>query len=244
MTRILREDAGSNDQTFKGPVIDTQFEVDDITYVKPAPPIGGKSIFFPKGRPRKNTTGITQCPAVALTFPDLTDREWKKFKKTLPDEFGLRSTYEDWLAHVSKASEAHIELRPFVRIPITFHKWRSWARSHNDRSDMQSIYSYTSVVFQRLIQEQISKARQFDHDDIIPAKYILVVTEEIGQDRANDLSHFTIVEKGNEKIPSLIPFIDNIRMFHEHSVTLACAYAVSKSIGTVLWIRDQEYAWA
>ena len=244
MTQVLREGAGNDRQASKGPVIDTEFEVDDRTYVKPAPPIGGTSDFFPKGRSRKNTTGITECPTVALTFPDLTDYEWKKFKMALPDEFNLGSTYEDWLAHVSNASGAHIELRPFVRIPITFEEWCSWARNHNDRSDMQSIYSYTSVVFQRLIQEKISNARQFDHDDIIPSTYVLVVTEEIGQDRANDLSHLAIVEKGNEKSPSLIPFIDNIRIFHEHSVALACAYAVSKNIENVLWIRDQKYAWA
>src|SRR5882724_9084943 len=32
--------------TIKGPVVDTQFDLDGVTYVKPAPPMGKKSVFF------------------------------------------------------------------------------------------------------------------------------------------------------------------------------------------------------
>ncbi len=51
MSRVVIGDLGPD--PFKGPVVDTQFEIDDITYVKPAPPIGGASAFFPRGRPRR-----------------------------------------------------------------------------------------------------------------------------------------------------------------------------------------------
>ncbi|WOJ89275.1 hypothetical protein RZS28_15960 [Methylocapsa polymorpha] len=70
MSRVVTGDLGRD--PFKGPVVDTQFEIDQITYVKPAPPIGGASNFFPRGRPRKNSTGLTECPPVAL--PDRVDQ--------------------------------------------------------------------------------------------------------------------------------------------------------------------------
>src|SRR3954452_6933473 len=60
MSRTVVGDLGPD--LFKGPVVDTQFEIDAITYVKPAPPIGGASNFFPSGRPRQNSTGLTECP--------------------------------------------------------------------------------------------------------------------------------------------------------------------------------------
>ena len=51
------------------PVQELTFELDGVTFVKPAPPMGKPSDFFVKGRPRKNSTGITTCPPVARTFP-------------------------------------------------------------------------------------------------------------------------------------------------------------------------------
>ena len=46
MSRVVMGDLGAD--PFKGPVVDTQFEIDETTFVKPAPPIGGKSDFFPR----------------------------------------------------------------------------------------------------------------------------------------------------------------------------------------------------
>lgn len=243
MSRVVMGDLGPN--TFKGPVVDTQFEIDEITYVKPAPPIGGTSDFFIQGRPRKNSTGLTECPRVALTFPGLSQPEWSKFRQALPDEFGLRDGYEAWLRHEQEAGEEGLPLRPFVRVPITFDGWEAWCAKEEKRVPRMSlIYDYANAVFQDRVQMIISSAREIKEGELLPSRYVFAVTDEIGQDKANDLSHIAKVRQRLNGKPDIRPIVENLRIFHEHALALASAYAVAEGVEAVMWIRKKRYAWA
>lgn len=68
----------------KGPILDTDFEFDGKTFVKPAPPLGKSSDFYVNGRPRLNSTGIETSPIVGVTFPELDRNEWAKFRAYMP----------------------------------------------------------------------------------------------------------------------------------------------------------------
>ncbi|VVC01120.1 Uncharacterised protein [uncultured archaeon] len=232
------------DDLVKGPVIDTQFEVDEITYVKPAPPIGGSSSFYLQGRPRKNSTGPKECPRVALTFPGFSKLEWSRFHTALPGEKGLRDDYGLWLRHEQEARGQGLPLKPFVRVPIAFEDWHDWHKKKDRPSVMSSIYEYTNTVFQERIQAVLSSAREMKEQGLLPSRYILAVTDEIGQDRANDLSHIAAVWQRPGRKPDIAPLFENLRIFHEHAVALASAYAVEMGLDFVLWIRNMRYAWA
>ena len=95
MSRAVRRELESDDP--EGPVMDTQFEIEGVTFVKPAPPIGAESDFYPHGRPRTNTTGIEICPTISLTIPKLTRNEWSKIRHVLPSDKELCDNYQDWL---------------------------------------------------------------------------------------------------------------------------------------------------
>jgi hypothetical protein len=241
MSRVVMGDLGAD--PFKGPVVDTQFEIDETTFVKPAPPIGGKSDFFPRGRPRMNSTGLTECPRVALTFPGLSQPEWSKFRQALPDEYGLRDGFEAWLRHERDAGEEGHLLRPFVRVPIAFDGWQAWCATENRASGMSSIYHYANAVFQDRVQATISSAREMTEGGLLPSRYILAVTHEIGQDKANDLSHIAKVRQRVDGKPDK-PIVEDLRIFHEHAIALASAYAVAEGLEAVMWIRKKRYAWA
>ena len=59
------------------------------------------------GRPRQNTSGLERCPPVAITFPDLTEREWTAFRAALPNETGLCDTLGNWRSEfAAQASSA------------------------------------------------------------------------------------------------------------------------------------------
>jgi hypothetical protein len=242
MSRVVTGDLGRD--PFKGPVVDTQFEIDQITYVKPAPPIGGASNFFPRGRPRKNSTGLTECPPVALTFPGLSQTEWTKFHQALPDEFELRDGYEAWLRHEQEAREEGLPLRPFVRVPITFDGWQDWCTKQKCSPGMSSIYHHANAVFQDCIQGIISSAREMKEGSLLPANYILAVTDEIGQDKANDLSHIAKIRERFEGKSDIKSIVEDLRIFHEHAIALASAYAVAEGLDAVMWTRKLRYAWA
>lgn len=241
-SRVVKGDLGVD--PFKGPVVDTQFEVDETTFVKPAPPMGGKSNFFPRGRPRKNSTGLTECPCVALTFPALSQVEWSKFRQALPDEYGLQDNYGAWLRYERDAAGEGHQLRPFVRVPIAFDGWQAWCAKENRAPGMSSIYHYANAVFQDRVQAIISNAREMTKGGLLPSRYILAVTDEIGQDKANDLSYLAKVRQHFNGKSDIKPIVEDLRIFHEYSIALASAYAVAEGFEAVMWIRKKRYAWA
>lgn len=242
MSKVVRGDFGP-DPT-KDPVLDTQFELHGTTYVKPAPPIGRDSDFFRRGRPRKNSTGLTQSPKIALTFPGLSPTEWRRFRNALPHELGLRQTYADWLRHEDEARADGKPEQPFVRMPVTLEGWRRWFGNARPDDPMRSLYAYANDCFQERVVPIIEGAREAKPDGLLPARCILVVTQEIGQDKANDLSHVAKVQLRVRGDPEISPIVEDLRAFHLHAVGIAAAYAVAEGIDTVMWIRDRKYAWA
>ena len=241
MTAMIRGQIGQS--AIKGPVIDTQFDVDGVTYVKPAPPMGEKSEFFVKGRPRNDSSGIEHCPAVAITFPDMTFGEWVKFRKALPYESGLFDNYEDWQAFRIEAVAAGMGLKPFVGVSIISREWQVWRKNRQAIKAMSSIQDYANEIFNKKVRSVMACARERSRSSIIPPRYIFAVTEEIGQDRANDLSHIALIREAPGSTPNVRELITDARIFHEHALVLACAYAVAEGVDYVLWQKEQRYAW-
>jgi hypothetical protein len=241
MTAIMQGRMGLD--AVKGPIVDTQFEVDGVTYVKPAPPLGKGSQFFDKGRPRKDTSGLAHCPPVATTFPDMTREEWILFRKALPHEDSLFSIYEEWQAHRAAASNTGIPLRPFVAVSITYHAWETWCNEHHETKGINSIRRYANALFENRLRAIMATSRERQSISILPSRYVLAVTEEIGQDRANDLSHIFLIREMMGSEPAVHALATDVRIFHEYALTLACAYAVAEGAEIVLWQKDLRYAW-
>jgi hypothetical protein len=229
--------------TIKGPVVDTQFEVDGVTYVKPAPPIGNESEFFSRGRPRKDSSGLIRCPPVATTFPEMTREEWTLFHAAFPDEGLLFASYEEWQAYRAKAAACSTPLKPFVPVSVTFAGWQKWRREQRISKTQFSLPTYANAAFNQQVRAILSVARERSSHSILPSRYVLATTEEIGQDRANDVSHIAAIREVPNGQPFVRPFLSNARMFHEYALALASAYAVADHIECVLWQKDLRYAW-
>lgn len=60
---------------------------------------------------------------------------------------------------------------------------------------MSLIYHYANAVFQDRLQMITSSAREIKEGGLLPSRYVLAVTGEIGQDKANDLSHIATVRQ-------------------------------------------------
>jgi hypothetical protein len=78
---------------------------------------------------------------------------------------------------------------------------------------------------------------------ILPYRYILAMTDEIGQDKANDLSHIVKVRELIEGGAERKRIVGDLRIFHEHAVAIASAYAIAEGLDAVMWIRNRRYAW-
>lgn len=227
----------------RGPVIDTQFDVDGIAYVKPAPPMGSKSEFFRHGRPRKDSSGLEHCPIVACTFPDMTREEWLRFRASIPLSDWDCRTFEDWMRERAEHAALSQPLKPFVPMLVTHDDWVKWAASTEERPTIGSVARYAKELFELQVRALFATSRERISSGLVPARYVLVVTEVIGQDRANDVSHIAVVREQPYGEPVILEVVANARIFHEHALMLGCAYALSKGVEVVLWQKHLEYAW-
>lgn len=240
MTAVIRGDLASRNA--KGPVKDLRFDMDGVTYIKPAPPLGRASPYFVQGRPRSNSSGIERCPPVATMFPDIRRDEWGLFCKE-PGKTEIRyESYRALQADRGRAAASETKLRPFVPIAISYEGWRQWKKNRSaDRSS--SVAAFANNVFETRIREILFAARERSRSSILPARYVLAVTEEIGQDRANDVSQIFVVAQSPGQEPTTRAIVRNARIFHEHALALASAYAIAQGIECVMWERDQRYGW-
>lgn len=241
MTAALRGKLEAN--STKGPVVDTQFDVDGVTYVKPAPRMGEESQFFGKTRPRKDSSELVYCPSVAVTFPDMVHDEWKLFRQVLPNEASLSHTYEEWRASRHVAITSGTVLKPLVPMAITCQGWKNWCDEQNAPRHMFTVRQYANDLFEKKVRSIISASRERLSSSIIPSRYVLVITEEIGQDRANDVSHIAVISETPNSGQIVEELIVDARMFHEHAIAIASAHAVSLGIDNILWGKDLRYAW-
>jgi hypothetical protein len=228
------------DSDTKGPVVDVSFKVEGINYVMPTPPMGKASGFFVNGRPRSNSTGITSCPRLATIFAGLSRQDWRLFQEHHPMATNSTS-YDDW-CHREAEARSQATLKPFIAIPITHHGWLRWARKQPQGTHV-SIHRYATDIFQERVLLLIQDARERQPGSVLPRRYMLLLTEVIGQDMAFDVSHLAEVctlADGTDRIDEV--WADK-SMFFEHGIAVAAAEAIGRGVDCVYWQKNHTYAW-
>jgi hypothetical protein len=225
------------------PVADTQFEIDHVTYVRPAPAMGMQSEFYINGRPRHDSANLKQCPHIATVFPYLTQPQWSALNQRLGAPSQLMGSYEAWRTEQAAAERSSQPRKPLVTIPVTVTEWEAWCRSESVPENAQSVFNFALKRFNEAAHARLLGARERDSLAILPSRYIYVVTEVIGQDKANDVSHIARITERLEAEPIVESIVEDSRIRHEHALALGAAYAVRESIETLVWSRDLNYAW-
>lgn len=238
MTALMQEPATDHDT--KGPVVDISFQSNGVTYVMPTPPMGMESKFFFNGRPRSNSTGITSSPPVATIFAGLNRHEWTEFKRR--HALAVSSVdYKEWTMKEARA-RSECNLNPFVTIPVKYAGWWEWARQQPQETSV-SVHRYATGLFQKKILNVINGARELTGDCVLLRRHMLLITEQIGQDLAFDVSHLAEVCT----LPDGSNHIDEVwtdkPMFFEQALTVAAAEAIARGVDCVLWEKDKTYAW-
>jgi len=223
------------------PVQEMDFEVDGVKFVRPSPPMGKPSEFWINGRPRENSTGFTKCPPVGLIFPKLNKENWEKFREKESYDTAFKGTYREWLdSTAEKKTENDNELKPFIEIEITYEEFCK--KYDENEAYFARLCEYAAEVFQKRITDVIDAAKDQTEVQIILPEYILLVVEEIGQNKANDLSSIYHVRQslGGQNVDTIL---ENKKLFFEYGLCLASSYAVKNDISSVIYQRDQTYMW-
>lgn len=240
MTEVMQREAP---QGRKLAVRDIVFDMDGVRYVRPAPVMGSPSDFFIRGRPRGNSSGIEQCPPVALIIPRLDRASFDAVVGAVVGRSGPLEDHAAWQAHARRAAEAATPTKPLVAMPVVAADWLAWCSDNGHDPTLRSLNGYAHTLFDARIRHLIDTARERTPNGLVLSTFILAVTEEIGQDRANDVSHVAAVREPIEGDPIVRPLVENIRIFHEHAVALAAAYAIAQEVDAVLWTRSRRHGW-
>jgi len=240
MTKFIIEPGREKDARL--PVLDLEFEVNGITFIKPAPPFGKESEYCVAGRPRINSSGIDECPAVAMTFPKLSRKSWNMVKEILEDSWKLQDSYESWVKFsLEEENDYEDMIQPFI--PVSFEYDALLEKVKNKYiTRFYDLCNYANDIFSERVREIIFSARNIDATRIELEKYIFLITREIGRDKKNDLCSIYVARNVGE--PEILETcVENERIFFEHALSLASAYALKNNISVVLHHKDKEYAW-
>lgn len=240
MTNLMCETEPVGD---KLAVRDVVFNVEDVRYVLPAPVMGRPSEFYVQSRPRQNSSGIESCPPVALIVPGLTQADQKLIASVVGERSGALSSHEAWQRHLALAAEAASQTKPLVTIPVDAESWLRWCRVEGKSPSLTALNRYAHEVFNERIREIIDLACERVEGGTLPSAYILAITQEIGQDRANDVSDIAIVRVLANGEATVLQLVENLRIFHEHAVALAAAFAMREAIDTVRWNKNRRHCW-
>ena len=227
----------------KMPVVDIAFDINSVSYVKPAPRIGIPSKFWKHGRPRNNSTGITTCPPVARTFPDMDAENWRHFREVLPSSSFFLERYPDWIRFREKALAQHHEPKePLVPVTISYEGALEWCQRSGYPLSETQVFAYAAYLFDKAAHDLIACAVSRSASSVMPARYIGVETHEIGQDQAYDFSSIRLVRETHGG-SDVLELVQAERIFHEHALALAAAYALRYEVGVVMYDRILTYAW-
>lgn len=240
MTEFVRGVHGPD--AAKRPDADITFNVDEITYVKPAKPFGSPSKFFVSGRPRANTPDYSALPSVAQTIPTMTRTEHRRIGAALCHE-PLLASFETWSRHVEEAKAESSALMPTVPIEVTRGAWEAWSKRNSGELELTNLRRFANARFNQAAANILRASSEMSEKIAPPGRYIAVGTEIIGQDAANDLSHISIVTHGKNGSRSVRALVSNARVPHEHALSLASAYAVLHGVQAVFWQKDLRFAW-
>jgi hypothetical protein len=236
MTRLVQE--LPTPAMTKGPVIDSSFDVGGRTFVKPAPPFGRPSDFYVNGRPRLNAGD--GFPPVATIYPELTRADWEKVTALLPDEPRLGLSYEAWLHRREQALAEGRPNKPVVAVSVSLETLADGPKCPS----FEAIGALATDRFQRHAIALLEQLREMDSSPVLASRFVLAITEEIGQDERNDVSHVVLVDQASREKPRTKALAENLRVPHMHACALAAAYAIKHGVGTIYWSKDRTYAWA
>ena len=231
-------------------VNDVTFDVNGIRFVRPAPPFGGQSSIYPRGRPRLNSSvSADKCPKVGITAPALSPQQWNWLKTNCPSDKELHATFNTWQKHHQFTDAKSSELKPFVAVPFSEQQFTLWLKNANLPMSYESVRNFANDVFEKTVRKNAIAATETTNQIIeknpssFPDRFMYAITEIIGQDANNDVSHIFALKRKNDDSFEIFEIAINLRITLKHAKILAAAYGVHENIDAVYFGKNNANAW-
>ena len=112
----------------------------------------------------------------------------------MPDDSLLKENYAEYQEHLEYIRRTAGLTRVPAFMSVTFAEWRSWANANKAERGFESVKLYANYLFVSRAEELFQGAKELTDQTLVPRRYVLVLTEEIGQDKANDVSYILIIK--------------------------------------------------
>ena len=161
----------------------------------------------------------------------------------MPSEAKLQDDYVSWLIWAKEQEQlGGMKLQPFIAIDIEYEDCISWHRQADENLSFSTLCRFAVEVFETKVRSIINGAINKMESNLVIPSYIFLLIEEIGQDRAFDVSSIYYINEtpGFERDDIIIA---NERLFFEYALALASTYAVRMGLETVVYEKIEKYAW-
>jgi hypothetical protein len=221
----------------KGTFSDAIFQHEAVTYVLPAPHMG-PSDFYRDGRPRLNTSGITTCPPVCTILIAPENSHIESLRPYLPVG---QPVGEESINRILRSNQKSAE-RPIAAVR-DLHGWDDWLIDEGKIRSRQTLFSYTNKLLSQRLGDIAERAIRTTPDMTIPSGSIFAKCTPIGMDMANDVSEIYIVGNRQRGQHRVMPLEGPIRMFEQHALLRAAAWALTYDRDTIYYDVNRKYGW-
>lgn len=218
----------------KKPIQDLFFESEGIRYIKPPIQWGKPSDFWRNGRPREDSAKSENEPLIMI-MPMFDNESYLYAKKYLTDKSILQNSLSDYIEFVENNP---LESQSAIRLTVYSTLTKNDLQGIKKPISTYDIQQYANLKYEALFDEIESNMIEYS-DKVKDEKFVLVETQEIGKDQANDIAYISYIEE-NSKQDFLI---DGKHIKYEHAISLAIALCIITNAEKVYYIRNEDFKW-
>lgn len=218
----------------KKPIQDLFFESEGVRYVKPPIQWGKPSDFWRNGRPRVDNAKNGNQPLIVI-LPMFDNESYLYAKEYLIDKSILKNSLSEYVEFVeNNPFESQSAIRLTVYITLTKNDLQGIEKPIS----IHDIQQYANLKYEVLFDEINNNMSEYS-DKVKDEKFVLVETQEIGIDQANDIAYISYIEE-NSKQDFLI---HGKHIKYEHAISLAIALCIITNAEKVYYIRNEDFKW-
>lgn len=230
----------TNIERGKIPIQDLYFEYDGIRYIKPSIQWGEDSKWYKNGRPRIDTTKEKDIPQILVIPTFDNENTYNYVKENLYEKNILMETlkeYNDWIENNPIDLQTNIQV--FLNVELTI-KDLNLIQSPFYMQDIQDLAHKKVEEMRKKLENNLEKFTP----KINSNNFILIETQEIGMDKANDISfisHITYDPKSRKSTQEVL--INGKRIHFDYAVELGIALCIALKADKIAYIKDETYKW-
>lgn len=219
----------------KEPIQDLFFESNGIRYVKPPIQWGKSSDFWKDGRPREDSRQKEAIPDI-IVLPVFDEVSYHYAKKYIMQKELLQNSLKDYFKWIEdNPIKSESKFKVVVYIALTKEDL------HNNKHpfSINDIQKCANLRYETLFKKIQTSMIEYS-DKIDKGNFILLETQEIGINQANDIAYISHIE--DDKKQNWI--IEGKHIKYEHAVALAIALCLIIKAERVYYIRNEDFKWS